>query len=111
MAQPTPTKERKLFFTTTDLIERLNSTVAEVSGEDAPANPKNNVVCQPQSQQRGFELQRRMPDGSSRKADEGDRAVADFQSKIKQTAAVLHGMSTEEKFISLMSSKDAHILT
>lgn len=97
MAQPTPTKERKLFFTTTDLIERLNSTVAEVSGEDAPANPKNNVGCQPQSQQRGFELQRRMPDGSSRKADEGDRAVADFQSKIKQTAAVLHGMSTEEK--------------
>ena len=77
MAQPTPTKERKLFFTTTDLIERLNSTVAEVSGEDAPANPKNNVGCQPQSQQRGFELQRRMPDGSSRKADEGDRAVTE----------------------------------
>ncbi len=78
----------KLFFTTSDLIARINQSVAEVSGDgDAAAAPTAG----------GFELRRQMPDGSTRRADEADTAVADLQSKIKQTAAVLSALNAEEK--------------
>jgi len=77
-------EEAKMFFTTSDLIQRINESVAEVSGGDSAPGT-------------GFELRRQMPDGSTRRADAADTAVADLQSKIKQTAAVLSELTSEEK--------------
>lgn len=74
----------KMFFTTSDLIERMNQSVAEISGGGDASGT-------------GFELRRQMPDGSTRRADAADTAAADLQSKIKQTAAVLSGLTSEEK--------------
>ena len=59
-------EDRKLFFTTSDLMEVMNRV-----GDG------------------NFELQRRMPDGTTRKADESDIALSDFQSKIKQVCIFL----------------------
>ena len=53
--------EKKMFFTTSDLMTIMN-----------------------ESSKGNFELQRRMPDGSTKRADESDMAVANFQSKMKQ---------------------------
>ena len=80
----------KLFFTTSDLIARINQSVAEVSGDGIGEAAGPTTAG-------GFELRRQMPDGSTRRADEADTAVADLQSKIKQTAAVLSALSAEEK--------------
>jgi len=77
----------KMFFTTSDLIARINQSVAEVTA--ASDGDPTGVG--------GFELRRQMPDGSTRRADEADTAVADLQSKIKQTAAVLSALNAEEK--------------
>ena len=80
----------KLFFTSSDLIARINQSVAEVSGDGIGEAAAPTTAG-------GFELRRQMPDGSTRRADEADTAVADLQSKIKQTAAVLSALSAEEK--------------
>ena len=80
----------KLFFTTSDLIARINQSVAEVSGDGIGEAAAPTTAG-------GFELRRQMPDGSTRRADEADTAVADLQSKIKQTAAVLSALNAEEK--------------
>lgn len=81
----------KMFFTTSDLIARINQSVAEVSGDGI------GEAAAPTDTAGGFELRRQMPDGSTRRADEADTAVADLQSKIKQTAAVLSALNAEEK--------------
>ena len=86
----------KMFFTTSDLIARINQSVAEVSAlsTDGEADtPAATATSHPG----GFELRRQMPDGSTRRADAADTAVADLQSKIKQTAAVLSALNAEEK--------------
>ena len=80
----------KLFFTTSDLIARINQSVAEVSGDGIGEAAAPTTAG-------GFALRRQMPDGSTRRADEADTAVADLQSKIKQTAAVLSALNAEEK--------------
>ena len=63
----------KMFFTTSDLIARINQSVAEVSAlsADTPAATATNPGG-------GFELRRQMPDGSTRRADAADTAVADL---------------------------------
>ena len=55
--------EKKMFVTTSDLMSIVNET-----------------------SQGNFELQRRMPDGSTKRADEADIAAADFQAKINQVS-------------------------
>ena len=59
-----------MFFTTSDLLQRLNSSINDSIGEEAPSG--------------GFELQRQMPDGSYRRAEERELAAANFQTKMKQ---------------------------
>ena len=74
MAASTELKnEKKLFFTTTDLLQRLNSSIQDSVGD-----------CDNVSSSGGFELQRQMPDGSYRRAEEGEVAAANFQTKMKQ---------------------------
>ena len=70
------------FFTTSDLLKTINGILKEHSPEEiASDDGKRNDES---TKSGGFELQRRLPDGSTRKADESDIAIADFQSKIKQ---------------------------
>jgi len=70
-------KKDKLFFTTTDLLQKINGILEQESQNDAS---EDHV----QEDQPRFELQRRLPDGSTRKASSDEAAVADFQSKLKQ---------------------------
>jgi hypothetical protein len=67
-------EQKKMFFTTSDLLQRLNLSINESVGEDAPTN--------------GFELQRQMPDGSYRRAEEKELAAANFQTKMKQVRSL-----------------------
>ena len=60
-----------MFFTTSDLLQRLNSSISDSIGEESPSSS-------------GFELQRQMPDGSYRRAEERELAAANFQTKMKQ---------------------------
>ena len=66
--------DKKMFFTTSDLIKRMNSAMTS-------ADPNENDSDRP-----GFELQRKMPDGSYRRAEESEVAAADFQAKLKQVS-------------------------
>ena len=61
-------KHKKLFFTTSDLMNKMNSILQE----DCP--------------EAEIQLQRRMPNGSTRRADESDMDVANLQSKLTQAA-------------------------
>ena len=87
----------KMFFTTSDLIARINQSVAEVSALSADGDAADGATATTPAAGGGFELRRQMPDGSTRRADAADTAVADLQSKIKQTAAVLSALSAEQK--------------
>ena len=74
------TGRAQMFLTTTDMLNRMNSALetneSDASGDGADSEgPK-------------FELQRRLPDGSTRRADEEERKAADMQSKLKQVSAV-----------------------
>ena len=65
-----PSPKNKMFFTTSDLLQRLNSSINNSVGPDVPGD--------------GFELQRQMPDGSYRRAEKSELAAANFQTKMKQ---------------------------
>ena len=67
--------DKKMFFTTSDLLQRLNSSINDSVGQNAPSG--------------GFELQRQMPDGSYRRAEEKELAAANFQTKMKQVCLQL----------------------
>ncbi len=62
-----------MFVTASDLIQRMNSAITN-------AYVENNES----SGDAGFELQRKLPDGSYRPADESEIAAVDFQAKLKQ---------------------------
>eukprot|EP00581_Thalassiosira_minuscula_P018672 CAMPEP_0183734132 /NCGR_PEP_ID=MMETSP0737-20130205/42986_1 /TAXON_ID=385413 /ORGANISM="Thalassiosira miniscula, Strain CCMP1093" /LENGTH=361 /DNA_ID=CAMNT_0025967549 /DNA_START=76 /DNA_END=1161 /DNA_ORIENTATION=+ len=81
--------EKKMFFTTSDLINRMNSAMRE-------ANADTNLPCAP-SDSGGFELQRKMPDGSYRRADDGEMAAADFQAKMKQASEMIAGLDPSKR--------------
>lgn len=67
--------KKKLFYTTSDMMTTMNKALSDMdSPDDDGMNPR-------------VELQRRMPDGKTRRADEKDLEAADMDSKLKQ---VLH---------------------
>ena len=75
----------KHFFTTTDLLEKINSILS--SSADANRNNENDCTQKHFDENDDaprFELQRRLPDGTTRKATPQESAAADFQSKLKQ---------------------------
>jgi hypothetical protein len=65
--------DKKLFFTTSDLMNTMNQAL--MADPSDPLQPK-------------FELQRRLPDGSTRRADESEVAAADMDSKVQQVSTV-----------------------
>ena len=64
-------KKKKLFYTTSDMMKTINKSIASLDSSDDAISPR-------------VELQRRMPDGSTRRADERDLEAADMDSKLKQ---------------------------
>lgn len=77
----------KLFFTASDLLETINSCIEESydvnDSEQKNANENTNSI--PSG---GFELERRLPNGKTRRATESDIALANFQSKLKQVSDI-----------------------
>jgi hypothetical protein len=76
-------KGGKMFFTTTDLLNKINSVMQEEQLKNSSAkdgDPSQEL----QKDQPQFELQRRLPDGSTRKASKDEADYADFQAKLKQ---------------------------
>lgn len=79
------TAEKKpLFFTTSDIMKRMNAAIKE---NDSALSSDTG----------GFELQRKLPDGSHRPANEAEVAAADFQTKMKQAAEMVAMLPPPQK--------------
>jgi tetratricopeptide (TPR) repeat protein len=76
--------EKKLFFTTTDLLNKMNSVLSRLEGPDDVVSPR-------------FELQKRLENGSTVPADAKDMAIADMESKFKQAATEVKDLTKEQK--------------
>jgi hypothetical protein len=86
----------KMFFTTSDLLNQINEVIHDNNPDDVMEGDEESETISDMNKSKdrtrgkaGFELQKRLPDGSTRKADENDVAVADFQSKMKQVSKSL----------------------
>ena len=79
-----------LFFTTSDLLNKINSVVdrEQQKASDGDGNGNGNGLEASETHPR-FELQRRFEDGTTRKASAEETAAADFQSKMKQVRKYL----------------------
>ena len=101
---------KKMFFTTTDLIERMNSAMRRANiPDDSPTSSSSSSSSSESSESSeanvgslgassgGFELHARMPDGSYRPARRSELAAADFQSKMRQATEAISGMDATRK--------------
>ncbi|KAL7486280.1 hypothetical protein ACHAW6_011873 [Cyclotella cf. meneghiniana] len=83
---------KKMFFTASDLLQRINSSIKDDAfPNDALSSSSSS------SSVGGFELQRKMPDGSYRRADEKELAAADFHAKMKQAAEMTSNLTRQQK--------------
>jgi tetratricopeptide (TPR) repeat protein len=81
------------FFTTSDLIHQINTSLEEIRGT-------NNEEAESQKSQNDtpkFELQRRFPDGTTRKASPEETAAADAQAKLQQASQIVSQLNCDEK--------------
>ncbi|KAL7537917.1 hypothetical protein ACHAXR_010900 [Thalassiosira sp. AJA248-18] len=83
--------KQKMFFTTSDLIDRMNSAMKDANADMPVPLPESGGGGG------GFELQRKMPDGSYRRAEESEMAAADFQAKMKQASEMIAGLDSQQK--------------
>lgn len=83
-AHPKDGDSKKLFFTTSDLMNTMNDVLEKLKRPDDNFSPR-------------FELQKRLPNGSTVKASEKDLKVADMDSKFKQAALEVEGLTTTKK--------------
>mmetsp|Transcript_21858 Transcript_21858/g.44502 ORF Transcript_21858/g.44502 Transcript_21858/m.44502 type:complete len:343 (-) Transcript_21858:202-1230(-) len=77
-----------MFYTASDLIQRMNSAITNGHVDDNESSGYNNS---------GFELQRKLPDGSYRPADKSEIAAVDFQAKLKQAAQITADLNADQK--------------
>jgi hypothetical protein len=77
-------EKKKMFLTTSDIMKRMNAAIKE----------NDNALS---SDTGGFELQRKLPDGSHRPANEAEVAAADFQTKMKQAAEMVAMLPPQQK--------------
>ena len=84
---PVPIKESP-FTTTSDVLESLNKVLAQSQDPNDPIAAKHSA---------GFELQRRLPDGSARRATESERKAADMQTKLNQVAQHIATLKTTKE--------------
>jgi len=90
------------FITTSSVIETINAALAETMKDPSSSSSSSSSSRQqPQEQQQPstgyFELQKRLPDGSARKATEEEITSADMKNKLEQAAQFTSKMSTEQK--------------
>lgn len=77
-------QKNKMFFTTSDLMKKMNAAMKD---NDSSLSSDTG----------GFELQRKLPDGSYRPAEKGEMAAADFQTKLKQAAEMTAMLTPQQK--------------
>jgi len=92
------------FVTTSYIIDSINealeatmNSAATAAEEEGDATTTKSCKKQPQQQQTFFELQKRMPDGSTRKATDDEMSAADMKNKIEQAAQLVSKMTLEQK--------------
>lgn len=73
------------FVTTTDILSRLNQNLSSLATDDG---------FQPR-----FEMQKRLPDGSTISASQADLAYSDLQNKLQQSAKFVSQLTQEDKAI------------
>ena len=98
-ATPSPAPAKmKMFFTTSDLIERMNSAIRDAN-DDNPIPSSKSVRDSDGAggNTGGFELQMKLPDGSYRRAEQNEIAAADFQTKMKQASERIAGFDSQQK--------------
>lgn len=95
----TPTETKKMFFTTSDLIERMNSAIRDANDDIPISTSKSleNSDGRSGGNTGGFELQMKLPDGSYRRAEQKEIAAADFQTKMKQASERIVGLNSQQK--------------
>jgi tetratricopeptide (TPR) repeat protein len=84
------------FFTTTDLINRINSSL-EDNTKTLSSSKEEYEKSTLLNNRPKFELQRRFSDGTTRKASPEETAAADFQSKLKQAGQIVSHLDRDEK--------------
>lgn len=88
------------FFTTTDLINRINASLEDTSDTfNSPSSEEARKYEKSQSNRPKFELQRRFSDGTTRKASPEETAAADFQAKLQQAGQIVSHLNRDEKLI------------
>ena len=75
-----------MFITTSDVLNTMNNALNELATDLDNASPR-------------FELQKRLPDGSTVRADDRDMAVANMESKFAQAAKEVEDLSPSQKLL------------
>lgn len=88
---------QNMFFTTSNLIERMNLAIKDSNDEISKAASNSLDDSEGGRKPGGFELQMKMPDGSYRRAEKKEIAAADFQSKMKQASERIVGFDSLQK--------------
>ena len=97
-ASPTPPEKMKMFFTTSDIIERMNSAIRDANDDNRiPSSKSVRDSDGAGGNTGGFELQMKLPDGSYRRAEQKEIAAADFQTKMKQASERIAGFDSQQK--------------
>ena len=84
------------FVTTSYVLDSLNSALDKLN----PPTGENSSSSQqllPGGKRTFFELQKRLPDGSTRKATDEEMSSADMKNKLEQAAKYTENMSLEQK--------------
>ncbi|CAB9506571.1 expressed unknown protein [Seminavis robusta] len=81
------------FVTTSYVIDSINSTLNELMQQEEAGSTTTTTTEKKQF----FELQKRMPDGSARKATDEEMSSQDMKNKLEQAAQLTSKMSLEQK--------------
>ena len=73
------------YITTSDILNRMNSEFQRMGAADGDL------------QTPAVELQRRLPDGSTRRCNEDELRASDLQTKLQQTAKLIQELNEQEK--------------
>jgi tetratricopeptide (TPR) repeat protein len=81
-----PSSSSLPYITTSDILSRMNQEFQKLGGDgdDEAVTPM-------------VELQRRMPDGSTRRCTDDELKASDLQTKLQQTAKLIQDMTPKEK--------------
>lgn len=83
------------FLTTTDVINQLNKQLSSLSYDECKddCNADNDT----DGNNAGFELQKRLPDGSAIPATPNETLAADFKTKVEQSASFVSKLNPQDR--------------